>query len=94
MSLKETFCVRQFLLMLKTDLEKITKKEIIQKINCLYSLDRITIQKIQVNTSFVKRKNIRLGAIFDRPDTLTIFRFQFFGFIRVYHLLSWTSFSL
>ena len=69
MSVKETFSVRHFLSMLKIDLEKITKKEIIQKINYLYSLDRIIIRKIQINTSFVKRKNIRLGVIFDRPDT-------------------------
>lgn len=68
MSVKETFSVRHFLSMLKIDLEKITKKEIIQKINYLYSLDRIIIRKIQINTSFVKRKNIRLGVIFDRPD--------------------------
>ena len=69
MSVKETFSVRHFLSMLKIDLEKITKKEIIQKINYLYSLDRIIIRKIQINTSFVKCKNIRLGVIFDRPDT-------------------------
>ena len=68
MSVKETFSVRHFLSMLKIDLEKITKKEVIQKINYLYSLDRIIIRKIQINTSFVKRKNIRLGVIFDRPD--------------------------
>ena len=62
--------------MLKTDLEKSTKKEIILQINYLYNLDRITNQKIQVNPSSVKHKNIRHGTIFGRPDTLTILRFD------------------
>ena len=62
--------------MLKTDLEKSMKKEIILQINYLYNLDRITIQKIQVNPSSVKHKNIRRGTIFGRPDTLTILRFD------------------
>ena len=62
--------------MLKTDLEKSTKKEIILQINYLYNLDRITIQKIQVNPSSVKHKNIRRGTIFGRPDTLTILCFD------------------
>ena len=62
--------------MLKTDLEKSTKKEIILQINYLYNLDRITIQKIQFNPSSVKRKNIRRRTIFGRPDTLTILRFD------------------
>ena len=57
---------------MKTDLEKSTKKETILQINYLYNLDRIRIQKIQVNPSSVKRKNIRRGTIFGRPDTLTI----------------------
>ena len=52
------------------------KKKIILQINYLYNLDRITIQKIQVNASSVKHKNIRRGTIFGRPDTLTILRFD------------------
>ena len=36
----------------------------------------MTIQKIQVKPSSVKHKNIRRGTIFDRPDTLTILRFD------------------
>ena len=62
--------------MLKRDLEKSTKKEIILQINYLYNLDRITIQKIQVNRSSVKYKNILRGTVFGRPDTLTILRFD------------------
>ena len=62
--------------MFKTDLEKSTKKEIILQINYLYNLDSMTIQKIQVKPSSVKHKNIRRGTIFDRPDTLTILRFD------------------
>ena len=62
--------------MLKTDLEKSAKKEIILQINYLYNLDRITIQKIKVNPPSVKHKNIRRGTIFGRPDTLTVFRFD------------------
>ena len=62
--------------MLKTDLEKSTKKEAILQINYLYNLDKITIQKIQVNRSSVKHKNIRRGTVFGRPDTLTILCFD------------------
>ena len=62
--------------MLKTDLEKSAKKEMILQINYLYNLDRITIQKIQVNTASVKHINIRCGTIFGRPNTLTILRFD------------------
>ena len=62
--------------MLKTDLEKSTKKEIILQINYLYNLDKITIQKIQVNPSSDKHKSTRRGTIFGRPDSLTILRFD------------------
>ena len=61
---------------MKTDLEKSTKKEIILQINYLYNLDRITIQKIQVNASSFEHKNICCGFIFGRPDTLTILCFD------------------
>ena len=62
--------------MLKTDLEKSMKKETILQINYLYNLDRIANQKIQVTPSSVKHNNIRRGTIFDRPDSLTILRFD------------------
>ena len=62
--------------MLKTDLEKSSKKEIILQIKYLYNLDRITILKIQVNPSSVKHKNICRGTIFGTPNTLTIVRFD------------------
>ena len=52
------------------------EKEKILQINYLYNLDRITIQKIQVNPSSVKHKNIRRGTIFGIPDTLTILCFD------------------
>ena len=52
------------------------KKEKILQINYLYNLDRITIQKIQVNPSSVKHKNVRRGTIFGGRDTLTILRFD------------------
>ena len=62
--------------MLKTDLEKSTKKEILLQINYLHNLDRITHQKIQANLSSVKHKKIRRGTIFGRSDTLTFLRFD------------------
>ena len=52
------------------------KKEIILQINYLHNLDRITNQRIQVNPSSVKHKNIRRETIFGEPDTLTILRFD------------------
>ena len=74
--MKGTLSARQFLQMLKTDLGKSMKKEKILQINYLYNLDRITIQKIQVNPSSVKHKNVRRGTIFGGRDTLTVLRFD------------------
>ena len=43
--------------------------------NYVYGLDGITMQKIQVNSFSIKRKNICRRTNFDRPDTLASFRF-------------------